>query len=160
MCNPSLLSKNYFVLSSLLAKMSSKVYFFITINSKLNLEGSGAFKRMPPGMSKIWKRSLFWLFRAASSSYELPALPPLSLPVATPGKDSTAAAVKIIKIVCNIASIFTLIQFFNILIFKKRQISKIVTKLVYISELLSTFFVIFLVFALYFCGKNQYCIVI
>ena len=54
----------------------------------------------------------------------------------------------------KIAFIFTLIQFFNKLIFKKRQFSKIVTKLVYISELLSTFFVIFLAFALYFCGKN------
>jgi hypothetical protein len=69
--------------------------------------------------------------------------PSLSLPVATPGKDSTAAAVKIIKIMCNIAFSFTLIQFFNKLIFKKRQFSKIVTKLVNISELLSTFFVIF-----------------
>jgi hypothetical protein len=43
---------------------------------------------------------------------------------------------------CNIAFIFTLIQFFNKLIFKKRQFSKIVTSL-YISEFLSTFFVIF-----------------
>ncbi len=141
-CNPSLLSKNYFVLSSLLAKMSSKEYFFITINSKLNLEGSGAFKRMPPGRSKIWKRSLFWLLRAASSLYELPALPPLSLPVATPGKDFTAAAVKIIKMMCNIAFIFTLIQFFNKLIFKKRKFSKIVTGLYFwiIIYIFSNFF--------------------
>jgi hypothetical protein len=47
------------------------------------------------------ERSLFWLLRAASSSYELPALPPISLPVATSGKDSTAAAVKIKKIRTN-----------------------------------------------------------
>jgi hypothetical protein len=58
--------------------------------------------------------------------------------------DFTAAAVKMITIMCNFTPfIFTLIQFFYKLIFKKRQFSKIVTKLVYISELLSTFFVIF-----------------
>jgi hypothetical protein len=59
------------------------------------LEGSVAFKRMPPGRSKIGKRSLYWLLRAASSSYQPPTLPPLSLPVATPGKVTAAATEKI-----------------------------------------------------------------
>jgi hypothetical protein len=71
------------------------VFFFIRSIRKLNLEGSVAFKRMPPGKSKIGKRSLCWLFRVASSSYQPPALPPLSLPVATPGKVSAAATEKI-----------------------------------------------------------------
>ncbi len=64
--------------------MSSYVSLCIAINSKLNLEGSCAFKRMPPGRAKAWKRSLFWSWKrslfwllwAASSLYELPALPP------------------------------------------------------------------------------------
>ena len=51
---------------------------------------------------------------------------PLSPPVATPGKVSTAATA---KIMCNIAFIATL---FNKLIVKKRQFSKIITKLVHI----------------------------
>jgi hypothetical protein len=81
------------------------------------LEGSCAFQRMPSGRSKMWKRSLFRLLRVASSLFELPALSPLSPPVATPGKVSTAAAA---KIMCNISFSFTLMQFFNKLIFKKR----------------------------------------
>jgi hypothetical protein len=56
--------------------MSLYVPFFITSNRKLNLEGSSAFKRVPPGRNKIWKRISFWLIRAASSSYEPPLLPP------------------------------------------------------------------------------------
>ncbi len=75
-CNPSLLSMNYFVLSSLLAKMSLYVSFFITSNKKYNLEGSYAFHKKPPRRSKIWEKNLLWILRAASSSYELPALPP------------------------------------------------------------------------------------
>jgi hypothetical protein len=136
-CNPSLLSNSYFVLSSLLAKMSSKVSLFITIKNKLNLEGSCAFKRMPPRRSKIWKRSLFWLFQAASCLYELQPSHPLFPLVATPGKVSTAATAKIMY---NIAFISTL---FNKLIVKKRQFSKIITKLVYIYAY------IFVIFSLY-----------
>ena len=75
-CNPSLLSKNYFVLSNLLAKMSLYVSFFITTNKNWNLEGSYAFHKKLPRRSKIWKKNLFWILWAASSSYELPAIPP------------------------------------------------------------------------------------
>jgi hypothetical protein len=39
-------------------------------------------------------KNLLWVFWAASSSYELPALPPPSLHVATPAKFSTAATEK------------------------------------------------------------------
>jgi hypothetical protein len=87
--------------------MSLYVYFFIKSNRKLNLEGSSAFKRMPPGRNKIWKRSLFWLLRAASSSYEPPVPPPpLSLTGATSGKVSAAAAA---KNMCYIAFILFII---------------------------------------------------
>ncbi len=58
-CNPSLLSKNYFVLSSLLAKMTLYVSFFIKSNKKYNLEGSYAFHKKPPRRSKIWKKTYF-----------------------------------------------------------------------------------------------------
>ncbi len=76
-CNLSLLSQNYFVLSTLLAKLSLYVYFFITSNKKWKLEGSYAFHKKPPGRSKIRRENLLWILWAASSSYELPALPPL-----------------------------------------------------------------------------------
>ncbi len=52
---------------------------------------------------------------------------PLSPPVATPGKVSTAATA---KIMCNIAFISTF--YFNKLIVQKRQFSKIINELVYI----------------------------
>jgi hypothetical protein len=79
--------------------MSLYVSFFITSNKKYNLEGSYAFHKKPPRRSKIWKKNLLWILWAASSSYELPALPPPSPPVATPAKVSTAPMEKII---CNI----------------------------------------------------------
>jgi hypothetical protein len=79
--------------------MSLYVTFFITSNKKLNLEGSYAFHKKPPRRSKIWKKNLLWILRAASSSYELPALPPPSPHVETPAKVSTAPMGKII---CNI----------------------------------------------------------
>ncbi len=92
--------KNYFVLSNLLAKMSLYVSFFITSNKKWNLEGSYAFHKKPPRRSKIWrKKNLLWILWAASSSYELPALPSPSLHVATPGKVFKATKT---KIMCNI----------------------------------------------------------
>jgi hypothetical protein len=92
--------------------MSLYVSFFNTSSRKLNLEGSCAFKRMPPGRSKIWKRSLVWLLRTASSSYEPPALPTLSQPVATPGKVSAAGAA---KCMCYIAFIFVLVKLLKLL---------------------------------------------
>jgi hypothetical protein len=52
------------------------------------------------------EKSLLWIFWAASSSYELPALPPPSPHVATPAKVSTAP---IGKIMCNIEFIFVLL---------------------------------------------------
>jgi hypothetical protein len=51
---------------------------------------------------------------------------PLSPPVATPGKDSTAVTAKIMK---NCIYFYTY-TIFNKLIFKKRQFSKIIIKLV------------------------------
>jgi hypothetical protein len=59
------------------------------------LEGSYAFHRKPPRRSKIWEKNLLWILWAASSSYELPALPPPSPHVATPAKISTAPIEKI-----------------------------------------------------------------
>jgi hypothetical protein len=104
--------------------MSLYVSFFITSNKKYNLEGSYAFHKKPPRRSKIWKKNLLWILWAASSSYELPALPPPSPPVATPAKVSTAPMEKII---CNIefffVLLFVLFYFFktsNKLIVKKR----------------------------------------
>jgi hypothetical protein len=41
---------------------------------KLDLEGYYAFNEKPPESSKIRKRNLFWLPRAASISYELSTL--------------------------------------------------------------------------------------
>ncbi len=52
------------------------------------------------------EKSLLWILWAASSSYELPALPPPSPHVATPAKVSTAP---IEKIMCNIEFIFVLL---------------------------------------------------
>ncbi len=62
-------SKNYLVLSNLLAKMS---LYFITTNKNWNLEGFYAFHKKPPRRSKIWKINLLWKLWPASSSYELP----------------------------------------------------------------------------------------
>ncbi len=111
-CNPSLLSRNYFVLSNLLDKMTLYVSFFITSNRKLNLEAL-----LPSRGCRlegiIWKRSLFWLLRGASSSYEPPVLPPLSLPGPTPGKFSAAAAAKL----CVTLHLFYLLSIFYL--FKK-----------------------------------------
>jgi hypothetical protein len=80
---------------------------------KWNLEGSYAFYKKPPRRSKIWKTHLLWILWAASSSYELPALPPPSPHVATPAKVFSAP---IAKIMCNIKFIFVIIK----LIVKKR----------------------------------------
>ncbi len=52
------------------------------------------------------QKSLLWILWAASSSYELPALPPPSPHVATPAKVSTAP---IEKIMCNIEFLFELL---------------------------------------------------
>jgi hypothetical protein len=62
----------------------------------------------PPGRSKIWEKDLLWILRAASSSYELPALPPLSPHVATPTRVFSAATA---KIMCNNELIFFLKKF-------------------------------------------------
>jgi hypothetical protein len=86
--------------------MSLNVSFFITSNKKLNLEGSYAFYKKPPRRFKNLEKSLLWILRAASSSYELPALSSPSLHVATPAKVSTAP---IEKIMCNIEFIFVLL---------------------------------------------------
>ncbi len=104
-CNPSLLSWNYFVLSNLHEKMALYVPFFITSNRKLNLEGFSAFKRMPPRRNKIWEISLFWLLRAASSSYEPPVLPP---PHSFPARCKFSAAAAA-KIMCYISFILFII---------------------------------------------------
>ncbi len=121
-CNPSLLSKNYFVSSNLLAKMSFYMSFFITTNKNWNLEGSYAFHKKPPEWSKIRITNLLCILREASNAYELPAFPP-SPYVATPAKVSTAATA---KIMFNIEFIFVLRKLLNKLIFKKRLFSKIV----------------------------------
>ncbi len=123
-CNPSLLSKNYFILSNLLAKMSLYVSFLITTNKHWNLEGSYAFHKKAPERSRILKKKLTLdtpggiKFKWTSS---LPPGPP-SPHVATPDKVSTAATT---KIMCNIKFIFVLIKLLNKLIFKKRKFSKI-----------------------------------
>jgi hypothetical protein len=52
------------------------------------------------------QKSLLWILWAASSSYELPASPPPSPPVATPAKVSTAP---IEKNMCNIEFLFVLL---------------------------------------------------
>jgi hypothetical protein len=56
--------------------MSSYVPFFTSNIIKLGLEGYYAFNEKPPERSKIRKRNLLCLLRAASSSYELPTLGP------------------------------------------------------------------------------------
>jgi hypothetical protein len=66
--------------------MSLNVSFFITSNKKWNLEGSYAFHKKPPRRFKIWKKNLLWILWAASSSYELPALPSPNPHVAAPAK--------------------------------------------------------------------------
>jgi hypothetical protein len=76
--------------------MALYVSFFITRNKKWNLEGSYAFHMKQPRRSKIWEKDLLWTLWAASSSYELPALLPLSPHVATPTRVSNAATAKII----------------------------------------------------------------
>jgi hypothetical protein len=75
------------------------VSFFLTSNKKLNLEGSYAFHKKPPRRSKIREKNLLWILWAASSSYELPALPPPSQHVATPAKVSTAPIEKIMGMI-------------------------------------------------------------
>jgi hypothetical protein len=61
--------------------------------------------------------NLLGILWAASSSYELPALPPPSPHVTTPTKVSTAATA---KTMCNFEFTFVLIKLLNKLIFKKR----------------------------------------
>jgi hypothetical protein len=91
-CHPSLLSKKYFVLSNLLAKVSLYVFF-----SSLQVTKNGIWKALLPSIRsrqvgpKYGEKNLLWKLRAASSSYELPALPPPSPHVATPAKVSTAS---------------------------------------------------------------------
>jgi hypothetical protein len=57
-CNPSLLSKNYFVLSNLLAKMPLYVSLFITTNINWNLGGSYASIRSRPEGPKYGEKKL------------------------------------------------------------------------------------------------------
>jgi hypothetical protein len=107
-CNPNLASKNYFV-KQFPCKMSLDVSFFITSNKKWNLEGSYAFHKKQPGMTKIWRKNLLWILRAGLNSQNFPPSPN----VATPAKVSTASTAKIL---CNI-------EFSSVpkkLIFKKR----------------------------------------
>jgi hypothetical protein len=85
--------------------MSLYVSFFIASNKKWNLEGSYAFHKKPPRRFKIWKKNLLWILWAASSSYELPALPSPNPHVAAPAKVFTATKT---KIMCNIEFIFVL----------------------------------------------------
>jgi hypothetical protein len=131
------------------------VSFFITSNKKRSLEGSYAFHNKPPGRYKLWKKNLLWTLRAASSSYELPALPPPSQHVATPAKIFTAVTA---KIMCNIEFIFVLIKLLTNLLLRKVNFRKwfcIITILLNIFARLNAFFVTFFAFSLYFCGKNQ-----
>jgi hypothetical protein len=67
------------------------------------------------------EKILLWILWAASSSYELPALPPPSPHVATPSMISTTATA---KIMCHIEFIFVLIKLLKKLIFKKRSSRK------------------------------------
>jgi hypothetical protein len=80
--------------------MSSFVSFFTSNIIKLDMEGCYAFNEKPPRRSKIRKRNLLWILRAASSSYELPAPSPPPQPVATPAKVSKPLQP---KKMCNIA---------------------------------------------------------
>jgi hypothetical protein len=85
------------------------------------LEGSYAFHKKPPRRSKIWEKNLLWILWAASSSYELAALPPPSPHVATPAKVSTAP---IEKIMGNIEFIFVLL----FLLFYYYKTTKLIVK--------------------------------
>ena len=58
-CNPSLLSKNFFVLSNLLAKMSLNVSFFITSNKKWNWKALMPSIRSRPEDPKYGKKTYF-----------------------------------------------------------------------------------------------------
>jgi hypothetical protein len=70
--------------------------------------------RSRPEGPKYGEKNLLWILWAASSSYELPALPPPpSPPVATPAKVSTTPMEKII---CNIEFFCIIIC---IILFKK-----------------------------------------
>ncbi len=77
------------------------------------------FRGCRPEGPKCGKEAYLGYYGWHQGYFELPALSPLSPPVATPGKVSTAAAA---KIMCNISFSFTLMQFFNKLIFKKRVV--------------------------------------
>jgi hypothetical protein len=70
--------------------------FFISSTKKWNLEGCHALHKKPPGRCKIGKKDLLWAFWAASSSFELPAPPPLSPPVSPLAKVSAAMTSKIV----------------------------------------------------------------
>jgi hypothetical protein len=52
------------------------------------MKGYYAFYEKLPRRFNIRKRNILWIFRAASSSYELPAPPLPPQPVATPAKVS------------------------------------------------------------------------
>ena len=78
--------------------------------------------RSRPEGPKIWEKNLLWILRAASSSYELPALPPPSLHVATPAKFSTAP---IEKIMGNFEFIFVLLF---LLFYYNRTSNKLIVK--------------------------------
>jgi hypothetical protein len=68
--------------------MSSYVGYFTSNIIKLDMKGYYAFNEKPPRRSKIRKRNILWILRAASSSYELSAPPLPPQPVATPAKVS------------------------------------------------------------------------
>jgi hypothetical protein len=92
-CNPSLLSMNYFVLSNLLSKMSSYVSFFITSLKNLNFEGSYALHKKPSRRSKIRKKTYFGNSGRHQVHVNFQPSPP-STHVATHAKVSTATPAK------------------------------------------------------------------
>jgi hypothetical protein len=94
-CNPSLLSSNYFVLSYLLAKMSLYVSFFIKSNK------NGIWKALMPSIRsrpegpKYGKTTYFGYSgrHQVHMNFQLSPRAP-SLHIATPAKVSTAAHTK------------------------------------------------------------------
>jgi hypothetical protein len=67
----------------------------------------------------MWEKDLLWILRAASSSYELPALPPLSPHVATPTRVFSAATAKNL---CNNELIFFFLKNFEQIYFEEKII--------------------------------------
>jgi hypothetical protein len=73
--------------------------------------------RSRPEGPKYGEKNLIWILWAASSSYELPALPSPSLHVATPAKGFTATKTKFMS---TIEFIFVLKKLLKKFIFKER----------------------------------------